>query len=40
MGNITDMNTRALENAENYDDAELEGLFDTKEFCIALSNLI
>ena len=32
MGNITDMNTRALENAENYDDAELEGLFDTKEF--------
>ncbi len=40
MGNITDMNTRALESAENYDDAELEGLFDTKEFCIALSNLI
>lgn len=40
MGKITDMNTRALENAENYDDAKLNGLFDAKEFCTELSNLI
>ena len=40
MGKITDMNTRALENAENYDDAKLNGLFDAKEFCAELSNLI
>ena len=40
MGEITDMNTRALENAMNYEDAELQGLFDSKEFCTALSNLI
>ena len=32
--------TRIRKTLKNYDDAELEGLFDTKEFCIALSNLI
>lgn len=40
MGNITEMNTRTLENTANYEDAKLEGLFNSKDFCQALSNLI
>jgi hypothetical protein len=40
MGEVTEINTRILEETKNYEDAKLEGLFDAKEFSIALSNLI
>lgn len=39
MGKITDENRRALENAENYDDAVLIGMIEN-EFSSALSQLI
>lgn len=39
MGNITNENRRALENAEHYEDAVLSGMLE-HEFTNALSNLI
>ena len=40
MGEITDKNTRILENSPSYEDASLEGLFAPEEFCNAVNSLI
>ena len=39
MGKITEENRRALENADNYEDAVLNGMTD-HEFSLALAQLI